>query len=238
MKAEVLLMDGKMLFGHLDLMLNLRTQNSVAELITHVGALDESLIRDVVSEHVSGLKVLPSPPLITAGQGIRSDDLYNLLIDLQTVFGNIIIDGGNFLNENAVTYMDASNKVILVINPEIASLRDASQFFEVCRTLAYPREKILVLVNQYDKRDGLSLDDIEKSLQVEVFGTIPLDRRTALTSINRGIPVTLQRSNSALRRAYNDTAKKLIKYLEMKPPDTGPLRGPASDVLSKSSRLG
>lgn len=237
LKEEVLLMDGKLLFGHLDLMLNLRTQNSIAELISHMGGLDEGLIRDVVADHVSGLQVLPAPPLISSAQGIRAEDLYNLLMDLQTVYPNIIIDSGNFLNENAVTYMDAANKVILVINPEIASLRDASQFFDVCRTLSYPKDKILVLVNQYDKREGLSLDDIEKSLQVEVFGTIPWDRRTALTSINRGIPVTLQRSNSSLRKAYHEVAQKLRKYLELKPPDTGSLRR-GSDVLSKSSRLG
>ncbi|NIW44222.1 MAG: hypothetical protein GWN30_05465, partial [Gammaproteobacteria bacterium] len=64
---------------------------------------------------------------------------------------------------NVVTYMDASHKIILVINPEIASLRDASQFFEVCRQLAYPKDKVLVVVNQYDKREGLSITDIEKS---------------------------------------------------------------------------
>ena len=237
MKEEVLLMDGKLLFGHLDLLLNLRTQNSIAELISHMGGLDESLIRDVVTQHISGLQVLPSPPLISSGQGIRPDNLYNLLIDLQTVYPNIIIDGGNYLNENTVTYMDASNKIILVITPEIASLRDASQFFEICRTLAYPKDKVLVLVNQYDKRDGLSLDDIEKSLQIKVFGTIPWDRRTALSSINRGVPVTLQRSNTPLRRAYQETARELIKYLEKKPTETG-RRRTGTDILSKSSRLG
>jgi len=238
LKEEVLLMDGKLMFGHLDLLLNLRTQNSIAELISHIGALDESLIRDVVTEHVSGLQVLPSPPLISTGQGVRPEDLYNLLIDLQTVYSNIVIDGGNFLNENAVTYMDASNKIILVITPEIASLRDASQFFEVCRTLAYPKDKVLVLVNQYDKRDGLSLEDIEKSLQVKVFGTIPWDRRVALSSINRGVPVSLQRSNSSLRKAYQETAQNLIKYLEKNPVAADGRRRPGSDVLSKSSRLG
>lgn len=237
LKEEVLLMDGKLLFGHLDLLLNLRTQNSIAELISHVGGLDESLIRDVVTQHVSGLQILPSPPMIQSGQGVRPEDLYNLLIDLQTVYGNIVIDGGNYLNENTVTYMDAANKIILVITPEIASLRDASLFFDVCRTLAYPKDKILVLVNQYDKRDGLSLDDIEKSLQVKVFSTIPWDRRGALSSINRGVPVTLQRSNSPLRRAYQDTARDLVKYLEKKPTDAG-RRRTGTDVLSKSSRLG
>lgn len=237
MGEEVLLMDGKLLFGHVDVMLNLRTQNSLTELVAHAGSLDESLIRDVVSEHVSGLKVLPSPMTISTGQGVRTDDLYNLVMELQSVFNTIIIDSGNFLNENVVTYMDASNKIILVINPEIASLRDASQFFDVCRQLSYPKDKVLVVVNQFDKREGLSLDDIEKSLQVKVFGTIPWDRKTALNSINRGVPVVLQRQSSAVRRAYQDIGGKLVEILESGPKESS-VRRTSSDVLSKSSRLG
>ena len=237
LSEEVLLMDGKLLFGHVDVMLNLRTQNTLTELIAHAGALDEGLVRDVVTEHVSGLKVLPSPMTISTGQGIRTDDLYNLVMELQTVFSTIIIDSGNFLNENVVTYMDASNKIILVINPEIASLRDASQFYDVCRQLSYPKDKVLVVVNQFDRREGLSLDDIEKSLQVKIFGTIPWDRKTALNSINRGIPVVLQRQSSGVRRAYQDIAGKLIDLLEKGPKETS-VRRTSTDVLSKSSRLG
>lgn len=236
MKEEVLLLDGKLLFGHVDVLLNLRTQNSLSELVAHAGALDESLIRDVVSEHVSGLKVLPSPLTISSGQGVRTEDLYNLLMELQTVFSTIVIDSGNFINESVVTYMDASNKVILVINPDIASLRDASQFFDVCRQLSYPKDKVLVVVNQFDKREGLSLDDIEKSLQVKVFSTIPWDRKTALNAINRGVPVVLQRQNSALRKAYQGLAGQLISILEKGPKESGSRK--TSDVLSKSSRLG
>jgi pilus assembly protein CpaE len=233
---EVLLLDGKLLFGHVDVLLNLRTQNSVTELVAHAGALDESLIRDVVSEHVSGLKVLPSPLTISSGQGIRTDDLYNLLMELQTVYSTIVVDSGNFLNENVVTYMDASNKIILVINPDIASLRDASQFFEVCRQLSYPKDKVLVVVNQYDRREGLSLDDIEKSLQLRVFGTIPWDRKTALNAINRGVPVVLQRQNSPLRKAYQELASHMVDIVQKGPKESG--RRNSSDVLSKSSRLG
>ena len=241
LNEEVLLMDGKLLFGHIDVLLNLRTQNSLADLVAHAGALDESLIRDVVTEHVSGLKVLPSPLTISAGQGVRTDDLYSLLVDLQTVFGNIVIDSGNFLNENVVTYMDASHKIVLVINPEIASLRDASQFFEVCRQLAYPKDKVLVVVNQFDKREGLSLDDIEKSLNLKVFGTLPWDHKASLNSINRGIPVVLQRQNSALRRAYQNLAGKMVKFVEKgatAAPSSSRRRSAPSDALSKSSRLG
>lgn len=239
LKQEVLLLDGKLLFGDLDIMLNLKTQNSIADLIPHVGALDEGLIRDVVSVHVSGLKVLPAPANPSAAHGIRPEDLHRALIGLQTVFPYVVIDSGNFLSDNAVTFMDACHKIILVVNPDIACLRDASRFFEICRTtLSFPKDKVLVVVNQHDQRDGLSLKDIERALQVKVFATFPWDRRTSLQSINRGVPVMLQAQNSPLRKASMDFATNLIAALGHVPNEAAKTRKVLSDVLSKSSRLG
>lgn len=240
LRQETLLMDGKLLFGDLDIMLNLKTQNSISDLVPHIGSLDEGLVRDVISEHASGLKVLPAPTNPISAQGIHPEELHRILTSVQAIYPHIVIDSGNFLNDNAVTLMDASNRVILVINPDIASLRDASRFFEICRsTLSFPKEKILVVINQYDQRDGLHLEDIERSLQVKVFATLPSDTRGSLQSINRGVPVLMQKQNTPLRKAFQDMAKKIIAVMgHDKKDDTPRTKKALPDVLSKSSRLG
>jgi pilus assembly protein CpaE len=241
LQQEVLLMDGKLLFGDLDIMLNLKTQNSISDFIPHIGSLDESLIRDIVSEHVSGLKVLPAPANPTSAQGIHPEELHRIILSLQNIYPNILIDSGNFLNDNAVTLMDACHKIILVINPDIACLRDASRFFDICHTtLSFPREKILVVINQHDQREGLSRDDIEKTLKVKVFATLPWDPKASIQSINRGVPVVMQKQgNNPLRKAFQAMAKSLAGTLESSegiPSSMNRKTIPA--VLSKSSRLG
>ncbi len=239
---EVLLMDGKLLFGDLDIMLNLKTQNSISDLIPHLGSLDESLIRDVITEHSSGLKILPAPINPISAQGIHPEELHRILMSTQSLYPNIIIDSGNFLNENAVTLMDASYRVILVISPDIASLRNASRFFDICRTtLLFPKEKILVVINQHDQRDGISTADIERSLQVKVFATLPWDPQVSLQSINRGVPVIMQSQKLPLRKAFEFMAKNLAAIIEYdKTGNAAPsrLKKALPDVLSKSSRLG
>jgi MinD-like ATPase involved in chromosome partitioning or flagellar assembly/MFS family permease len=226
LKQEVLLIDGKLQFGHLDLMLNLRTQNTISDLVTNVDSLDEALIREVVTEHASGLKVLASPSDASAGQSIQPDTLYSVVSSIQTVYSNIVIDAGNFLSENAVTFMDASYRIVLVINPDITSLRDASQFFEICRSLSYPKEKVLVVVNRLDRQDGLSLSDIERSLGVKVFGTVPWERKDSQQNISQGIPAVLQEKSGVLGKAYKKIASDLIPILVPKPaiPKTRPSR--------------
>lgn len=239
LNQEVLLMDAKLLFGDLDLMLNLKTQNSIADLVPHVGSLDEGLIRDVVSEHVSGVKVLPAPPNPVAAQGIHPEELHRILASLQNIYPNIVIDSGNFLNDNTVTLMDASHRVLLVINPDIASLRGASRFLDLCRTtLSFSRERILVVVNQHDQREGLSLADIERSLQTKVFATLPWDPRVTLQSVNRGVPLSMQGQSSQLRKAFQVLARSVAAIAGAREAASPTRKKGLPEALSKSSKLG
>ncbi len=238
LSQEVLLMDAKLFFGDLDLMLNLKTQNSISDLVPHIEALDEGLIRDVVAGHVSGIKVMPAPTTPMSAQEIHPEELHRILTSVQKLYPYIVIDGGNFLNENTVTVMDASHRIILVLTPDIASLRDATRFFDLCRTtLSFPKEKILVVVNQNNQREGLSLQDIERTLQVKAFATLPWDPRVALQGINRGVPAFMQAQNNPLRKAFQSMAKNLAAALglgEGRAPRTATMQ----EVLAKSSRLG
>ena len=210
---DVLLIDGKHLFGHVALYLNLHTGNSITDLISHAGMLDERLIKQVVVRHVSGIYVLPSPNSIFEAQGIRPEDLFKVLEGLQQVFPNIIIDGGNNLNENTVTYMDSSDKVLLVLNSDLASFRDIRQFMEISTTLSYPKDKILLILNQTGRKADVKKEAIEDILKMKIFGKIPADENFALTSINEGVPIFQKNPRHPISKAFSDIAKDLVKII-------------------------
>ena len=214
LKEDVLLIDGKHLFGHLALYCNIRTNNSITDLIAHAGSLDAQLIKQVVEKHNSGIYVLPSPASIVEAQGIKAKDLFKVLQGLQSVFPHIVVDGGNNLNENAVTYMDISDKVLLVLNPDLASMRDVRQFLDLSiSTLSYPKEKTLLVLNLSGRKEDIKKDEIEKILKREIFGTIPSDANLVLGSINEGVPLILKKSRHPISKAINEIAKELIDSL-------------------------
>ena len=201
-KEEVLLVDGKLLFGHIALYLNILTGNSITDLIKQAGMLDEHLIRQVAVKHNSGIHVIPCPNTITEAQGIKPESLFDVLRSLQKVFPNIIIDGGNDLDNNTVTYMDASDKILLVLNPEMASLRDVKQFIEVSASLSYPKEKLLLLLNLIGRKADMQTRDIEEILHWEIFGQIPADENLALTAINEGIPIIQRKPRHTISKTF------------------------------------
>jgi len=211
LKKDVLLIDGKHLFGHVALYLNLRTANSITDLIAYAGMLDQQLIEQVVVKHMSGIHVLPSPISISEAQGIRPEDLYKVIQSLQSVYANIVIDGGNHLDENTVTYMDASDKILLVFNPDLASMRDVGLFMEIASSLSYPKEKTLLIVNLAGRKAEVKSNEIESILKIEIFGTISADDELALSSLNEGVPILLKKPHHRISKAYNKIAKDLIK---------------------------
>jgi pilus assembly protein CpaE len=211
LKEDVLLVDGKHLFGHVALYLNLRTANSITDLIAHAGMLDKRLIDQVVVKHVSGIYVLPSPNSITQAQGIRPDDLFKVIQSLQGAFAHIVIDAGNHLDENRVTYMDASDKILLIFNPDLASMRDVGLFMEISASLSYPKEKTLLIVNLAGRKADVKNTEIEDILKMEIFGTIPADDELALSSLNEGVPILLKKPRHRISKAYIKITKDLLK---------------------------
>lgn len=239
LKEEVLLIDGKHLFGHVALFLNLRTGNSITDLITHAGTLDQRMIKQVVVRHVSGIHVLPSPNSITEAQGIRPEDLYKVIQSLQQVFPNIIVDGGNNLNENTVTYMDSSDKILLVLNPDLASLRDVRQFIEVSKSLSYQPEKTLLFLNLTGRKADVKREEIEKILNMKIFGRTPADENLALTCLNEGVPIVLKNPRHPVAKAYEEITKDLVKLIHgMNADYLAAMKSENAEMLKKTSKLG
>jgi len=213
LKEDVLLVDGKHLFGHVALYLNLRTGNSITDLIAHAGNLDERLIKQVVVKHTSGIHVLPSPNNIGDAQGIRPDNLFPVIQNVQQVFPNIIIDAGNSLNENAVTYMDSSDRILMPLNPDLASMRDARLFMDISSTLSYPKDKILLLLNLTGRKGNVKSQEIENILKMEIFGDIPSDENLALSCVNEGVPFVLKKPRHRISKSFSNIAKNLVKNI-------------------------
>lgn len=238
---RVLLLEGKLFFGHLDVMLNIRTQNTIADLIPHASSLDEGLVHDVVFEHASGFHVLLGPSDIQVAQGIRPDDLYTVFVGLQRWFDIIVIDAGSSLSENTVTLMDAADRILLVATPDMASLHDTSRFIQISRSLAYSPEKLLVILNRAGMPGGVKTNDIETALRHQVFAQIPDDGPRALRSLNRGIPLALQYPRSRASRAMKKLSKTLadLSTAEYASGAAGPAEDSAQrKALLASSQLG
>jgi pilus assembly protein CpaE len=174
-------------------------------------------------------------------QGIRPEDLYNIYSGLQRLYEYVVIDTGSALTENTVTLMDAADRILVVTTPDLASLHDTSRFVQIGRSLSYPAEKMLILLNRVGVQGGIKLRDIENALHHQIYAQIPDDGQNALRSINRGIPLVMRYPRSPASRAIRSLAKKLAD-INLTEGAAGAAASAASkaqkDALMASSQLG
>jgi pilus assembly protein CpaE len=237
---RILLFEGKLYFGHLDVMLNIRSQNTLADLVPHANNMDDSLVFDVITRHASGVHVMLSPGNIQVAQGIRPDDLYNVFMGVQRLYDIVIVDAGNSLNENSVTLMDAADRVLLVATPDLAALRDASRFIQISKGLGYPTEKMLVLLNRAGMLGGVRPQDIETVLHNQIFAHVADDNANAVRSINRGIPLLYRYPRSPASKSYKKIVKQLneMSVTEVTTSSYGTPSQSQREALMASSNLG
>jgi pilus assembly protein CpaE len=110
--------------------------------------------------------------------------------------------------------MDSSDKILLVLNPDIASMRDVRQFMEISATLSYPKDKILLILNLSGRKADVKMEEIENILKVKIFGKIPADDNLALSSLNEGVPILLKKPRHPISKAFNDITKELVKIIQ------------------------
>lgn len=236
---RILLFEGKLFFGHLDVMLNIRNQNTLADLVPHANNLDDSLVTDVVAKHASGVHVMLSPGNVQIAQGIRPDDLYNVFVGVQRLYDLVIVDAGSSLNENSVTLMDAADRVLLVTTPDLASLRDTSRFITISKGLGYPIDKMLVILNRAGMLGGVRPQDIEGVLHHQIFAQVSDDEPNAVRSINRGIPLLYRYPRSPASKSFKKTVQMLngLSVTEVSQSASGSSQA-QREALMASSNLG
>ncbi len=197
-KQKIALMDADLQFGDVGVMLNLQASRSVADLVPRIEELDGDMLSSVLTDHGSGIKVLLAPPtpvaaegLLTAevpGDGSGSSSAPEAILNLMRQdFDIIVVDVWSWLEDVALTIFDTAALIVLVVMPNIPSIKNARLFLEVASKLDYPMEKIALVVNGVDRRQGIQVEQIEKAM-IPVVAQLPLDERAALAATNRGVP--------------------------------------------------
>lgn len=186
---RTLLIDGSLQFGDVAVMLNMKPSTSIVDLMDRIADLDSDLVSSVVVRHSSGLGVLMAPPRPEMADLVTEENMKKLLDLLRLSFEFIIIDTSSSLNDVALSMLDASDRIFLVTEQSLPTLKNVSRFFDLAETLSYQRNKTVLVVNRASDRLGISVKDISDTLKRPVISTIPADPDTVGRAADQGRPL-------------------------------------------------
>jgi pilus assembly protein CpaE len=160
------------------------------------------------------VRVLLSPPRPEMADLVGADHLKTVLQELRRHFDVVVVDTPKSLSDQVLTILDQADRILVVTTAEIPALRNTKLFLEVADTLKYDKNKILLIVNKYDKRvGGIARQEIEEAIKHKVLAELVLDQVTAVRSVNQGAPIVSGDRTKPLAQGYLQLAARVRKEL-------------------------
>jgi pilus assembly protein CpaE len=214
---KVALVDASLQFGDVAVLLNLQAARSIADLIPQIKDLDTDMINGVLTPHSSGIKVLLAPSRPELADLVAPEHLKSIVQQLLTLFDYVVVDTWASLHDSMLGILDLSDRIILVVTPDIPAIKNAKLFFEVTDALQYPEERALLVVNMADRKGAISVRDIESSIKHPVAAKLPLDERSTAQAANEGVPMVFGNRKSPLAQAIAELAASLAAQMAPQP---------------------
>jgi septum site-determining protein MinD len=178
--------------------------------------LKQALIRD---KRIDSLHVLAASQTRDK-DSLTSEGVKRVLDELIAEgFDYILCDSPAGIERGAHLAMYYADRAIVVVNPEVSSVRDSDRILGLLASKTQRAEqdngrvKEHLLLTRYSPRrvalgEMMSVNDVKEILGVDVIGVVP-ESQDVLTASNAGTPVILN-EESDVARAYDDSVSRLL----------------------------
>jgi pilus assembly protein CpaE len=208
--TRVALVDGNLQFGDVAVFINEQGKNTVIDLAPRAEELDPEIVEEVMVKHAaSGLHILAAPSRPEYAEKVSSSQFAKLLEYLSQLYSYVVVDTAPLLTDVTLATIDVSDLIVLVTTQDIPSIKNCRLFLDLLQTLGVERDRILFVMNRYDKRINITPERVAENLKQEVSLTIPLDESTATKAVNRGVPFALDNKNQPIARGVLSLAENV-----------------------------
>jgi pilus assembly protein CpaE len=215
-ETKVIIVDANLQFGDVAIFLNEQVKNSILDLAPLVDELDTEIVDNVVIKNAaSGVHLLASPSKPENAEKVNADQFQKLLRFLAQIYAYVIVDSSSYLTEVTLSVLDIADAIVLVTTQDIPSIKNDRLFLDLLINLNIPADKIAFVMNKFDRRIAITAEKVGENLKQEVVAIIPLDERTVIPAVNRGVPFMLDNKTQPAARGIYTLAEalraKLIK---------------------------
>ncbi|MDC8444517.1 MAG: AAA family ATPase [Nitrosomonas sp.] len=186
-----------------------RPPTSIADVTRQIHRLDGSFLASSMLEILPNLGILAAPDEPEKATEIRPEHIDPLLQVAIKNYDFIILDLGRRLDAVTIQALDKSDMIFPVLQQTLPFIRDAKRLLDVFHSLGYSDSKTHLLVNRFNKKSEITLNDIENTLSIPVFKTFPNNYEIVEESVNHGVPVIKLAKRSPIAKALEEAGSVL-----------------------------
>ena len=211
-QSSTLLLDLALVAGQVALMLDNPLKRTWADLARYAPQeVDLDLLGSIISKHESGLDFVAAPAHPEEVEQLTGELLKAALDLLRTRYNYIVADVAHDFGNIAIQALDAADMIVLLLAPDMSSVRAAAVALDTYGKLDYQAEKLKLILNRTFQRNGLARKSIEAALHVPISLEIPFAPEQFVSAINLGKPLLFSNPEDPVSALLEDFAFRLSK---------------------------
>ena len=182
------LIDLDVQYGAAATAIGIAPRRNLHDLLVAGDRMDGSFLRAVAIEHSDSLSVIAAPDEIVPLETIETDYLLKVIDIAKREYDYVVLDmPSNWTSWNLSTVL-AADQILMVVELNIASLRQAKRRIELFRSFGVDAKRISVVVNRVDKKlfRAIGLDDVAKTLKLDVLVGVARETELIATAQDQG----------------------------------------------------
>jgi pilus assembly protein CpaE len=182
---------------------------SIIDLVQNLSSLDQSFVQRIMHPYQDRLDILHGCQDFKEQDGIDPEALEKIIGVLRSLYKWIIVDLSHWLDGLFLQVCKEADVVLMVTELTVPDLRNLKKLWPMLQEWQSGHDQVKVVVNRYEKNNGLQLRDLEQVIQKSVFATLPSDYLALHEAITRGEPLTVAAPRSKLYHSLKQLARRL-----------------------------
>lgn len=183
--------------------------STVSDVVAQIQRLDAEFLESSMVPILPNFGLLAAPQSSDRVGDVKPEGVDRLLNLAASQYDYVVIDVSRNLNAVALEALDHADLIMPVLQLTLPFIRDAKWLISICHSLGYPDSKLKLIVNRFEKNGEITLQDVERTLGVRVFGTVPNSYQAVATSINHGHPIMQRSPRDPVSKALEELAQHL-----------------------------
>ena len=211
-REDVVLIDLDLQFGDIANFMNIDPKLTIVDLLQNSNNIDQSELETYLFAHQSGIKVLCAPLQPEQADLLGSKEIQIIKSLVESNCDYMIFDLSPFFNEVVLEVLGISDNILMISTMDIPTLKTVRSSVEVLQKLNYPEKNITHILNRYNTKREIRLNDIYQFLNISEMICIDDNPELVGSSINSGEPLVASNPDSTIARQITELCKKMIDY--------------------------
>lgn len=193
--------------------LDLESTYSLLDMTQNLGELDQSFIQRIMQPYGSNLFILHGCVEFRDQDSLEPEAIGKILALLRKYYRYVIVDLSHWLDDFFLQVVVEADMVLMLTGLTVPDLRNLKRLWPALLEWYQDRRKIKLVVNRFDRSNGLQLRDIEQMVQQPVFATLASDYLLMMEALNRGTHLGIASARSKLWRGLKNLAQQVMREL-------------------------